>query len=50
MISRHANKMAQFVVISGRNTPNDLYSGGKNFRTYISTNCTLEAITKMYMM
>ena len=47
MISRQANRIAQLVVISGRNTPNDLYSGGKNLRTYISTNCTEEAITKM---
>ena len=38
MIVRQAKRIAQFVVIRGRNTPKDLYRGGKNFFTYISTN------------
>ena len=47
IISRQAKRIAQLVVISGKKTPNDRYSGGKNLRIYISTNWTLAAITKM---
>lgn len=38
---------AQFVVISGRYTPNDSYKAGIDFFKNISTNCTSAAITRM---
>ena len=41
---------AQFVVISGRYTPKDSYSGGIFFFKNISTNCTNDAITKINTM
>ncbi|MND01438.1 hypothetical protein D3C83_204290 [compost metagenome] len=47
--SRQANRMQQLVLISGRYTPKARYNVGKYRCTYISTNCTAPAMTRMYM-
>jgi hypothetical protein len=39
--------IAQFVVINGRYMPSALYSEGINFFSTISSNCTIEAITRI---